>query len=542
MLKLIFNGKIRLGKGQYCEALLIDNGHIVKTGASKELLDEAPSSLSMQKIDAQGALVLPAFYDSHLHLMWVGRRASGIECAGAKSIEEVINRGKETIARLKIPAAQYIQGSGVNPDTFSEGEKRDLTRYDVDKISTEHPVILSRHCGHIIYCNSMALQIAGFSESAPDVEGGAIEKDENGRPTGVFRENANFLVYKHMSAPSKQNLKDYLRLGMDKAHSFGITSCGSFDSDGADFYDITEVYKEIYDEARKNGKPALRVGMQCGVNAREKILDARLKDYAQRAVLWEDPAWGNFLKIGAIKLFADGTLGGQTAWMRQPYRDKPETCGFPLLEQQTLERFVQKADAAGIQVLVHAIGNAGIDAVIRAYEKVTELGKNPLRHGIIHCQITSIDLLERMARNKLLAVVQPAFLADDRHILESRVGAELASTSYAWNTMGKLGIPVSYSTDAPVSPLSPLANIEWAVHRGGIYTNEIVDINTAVDAYTSAAAFSAFDENCLGKIAGGYLADLVFLDRDIFSIPVNEEIHKAEVLKTFCAGEEVFSK
>jgi predicted amidohydrolase YtcJ len=540
MSKVIFNGKIRLDNKHCAEALIIENGRIVKTGSSKELLREVP--LSAQKIDAQGALVMPAFYDSHLHLMWVGRRASGIECVGAKSIEDVISRGKETIARLKIPTGNYIQGSGVNPDTFSEGEKRDLTRLDVDKISTEHPIILSRHCGHTIYCNSLALHMAGYSESAPDIEGGTIEKDGNGKPTGVFRENANFLVFKHMSAPSKQDLKNYLRLGMDKAQSFGISACGSFDSDGADFYDITDVYKEIYDEARKTGRLGLRVSMQCGISVKDKILNERLKNYKESGgILYNDSVWGNFLKIGAIKLFADGTLGGQTAWMRQPYRDKPETCGFPLMEQQVLEGFVQKASDAGMQVLIHAIGDAGIDAVIRAYEKVTEPGKNPLRHGVIHCQITSHDLLERMARNKILALVQPAFLADDRHILESRVGAELASTSYAWNTMDKLSIPVSYSTDAPVSPLSPLATIEWAVHRGGIYPNERVDINTAFDAYTRAAAFSAFDENCLGKIAPGFLADLVFLDRDIFSVPP-DEIHKTQVLETFCAGEEVYSK
>jgi predicted amidohydrolase YtcJ len=281
--------------------------------------------------------------------------------------------------------------------------------------------------------------------------------------------------------------------------------------------------------------------MQCGISSREKILDARLKDKKETGgILYSEPLWGTFLKIGAIKLFADGTLGGHTAWMRQPYSDKPETKGFPLLEQSDLERFVQKAADAGMQTLIHAIGDAGIDAVIRAYEKVTEPQQNPLRHGIIHCQITSDDLLQRMARNNILALVQPAFLADDINILESRVGSQLASTSYAWASMHKLGIPVSFSTDAPVSPLSPLNNLEWAVHRGGLYPNERVDINAAFDAYTRAAAFSAFDENILGSIAPGFLADLVFLDRDIFSCPP-DEIHKANVLKTFCAGEEVYT-
>jgi predicted amidohydrolase YtcJ len=301
----------------------------------------------------------------------------------------------------------------------------------------------------------------------------------------------------------------------------------------------------MYDESRTQGVPALRVTMQAGISGREDMLDSHLSRGIYLAPLWEDPVWGTFLKMGSIKIFADGTLGGQTAWMRRPYRDKPETSGFPVLDQDTLDRFVKKAAAGGMQVLVHAIGDACLDSVLLAFEKVTEAGKNPLRHGAIHCQITTMDLLERMTRNKILALVQPIFLADDIGILESRVGQEMASSSYAWGSMHRLGIPVSYSTDAAVSSLDPLLNIQWAVLRAnegctGYNPSERVDIYTAVDAYTSAAAFSNFDESALGRIAPGYLADLVFLDKDIFCIPP-EDIHKARVQRTMIAGETVYS-
>jgi predicted amidohydrolase YtcJ len=217
------------------------------------------------------------------------------------------------------------------------------------------------------------------------------------------------------------------------------------------------------------------------------------------------------------------------------------------MDQDTLNHFVQKAAAGGVQVLVHAIGDAGIDAVLRAFERVTAPEKNPLRHGIIHCQITSPELLERMARNKILALVQPAFLADDIHILESRVGPELASTSYAWGSMRRMDIAVSYGTDAPVSPVDPLYSIEWAVLRragensadSAFNPCECVDVCTAIDAYTEGAAFSSFDENLLGRIQPGAYADMVFLDRDICAIPP-EDIHKARVLRTICAGETVY--
>ena len=541
MTKLIYNSRIYLGGNSFCKALIIKNGRILKTGSSRDLLEEASGA---EKIDAEGALILPAFNDSHIHLLWTAQRASGIEAAGAKSIEEIIRRGREKTASLKPPSGAYILGDGVNPDLFSEGEKRDPRREDLDKISTEHPLVMNRHCGHTIYCNSLALKLAGFSESAPNVEGGTFEKDNSGKPTGVLRENAASLLSSKIPAPSLEELKKIFLLAMKKAQSLGITSAGSCDTTGPDFEDILQVYKDIFHESREAGVPALRINMQTGISAREDMLDAHLNRGIYLKPLWEDPEWGCFLKMGSIKIFGDGSLGGRTAYMRQPYKDKPETSGFPVLDQETLNHFVKKAAAGGMQVLIHEIGDAGMVAALRAFENVTSPGRNPLRHGIVHCQITTPDLLERMSRNQILAIVQPIFLSDDRHILESRVGQELASTSYAWNSMHKLGIPVSYSTDSPVSTIDPLLNIQWAVLRAdsgssSLYPDERVDIQTAVDAYTRASAFSAFDESSLGCIAPGYLADLVFLDQDLFNIEP-EEIHKTKVLRTLCAGETVY--
>ena len=541
MKKLIHNARIYLGKKSFCDAIIIEKGRIVKTGSSAGLLEEAPGA---EKIDAKGALVLPAFHDSHIHLMWAGERAGGIEASGAKSVEEIISRGRKLIAAIKPPPGAYVLGDGVNPDLFSSGEKRDLFREDVDKISTKHPVILSRHCGHTIYCNTLAMRLAGLNESVPDIAGGSIEKNADGRPNGIFRENAASVVRAAVPDSSREDMKSFLRLAMKRALSLGICSVGSKDSSGPDFENVLEAYREIYDESKKAGVPALRVTMQCGISGGEEMLDEYISRGIYHKPLWEDPEWGCFLKMGSIKIFEDGSLGGQTAWMRQPYRDKPETRGFPVLEPETLNRFVSKASAAGMQVLIHAIGDAGMDAAISAFENVSSPGKNGLRHGIIHCQITTPDLLERMAKNKILALVQPIFLSDDVHILESRVGPELAYTSYAWGSMHKLGIPVSYGTDAPISPLDPLPNLQWAILRAGedgaVYNpGERVDAFTAVDAYTAGSAFSDFEENSLGLIAPGYLADLVFLDRDIFAIPPGD-IHKAKVIRTICAGETVW--
>jgi predicted amidohydrolase YtcJ len=552
MTRIIYNGTIYRGGGRFCQALYIEGGRIRALGNSSEILAAAPAGT--EKLDAAGALVLPGFHDSHLHLHWLGRRFNMVEGTGADSVEEVIRRGRELIARNKPAPGAYVQGAGVNPDLFS-AEKRDLYREDLDKISTEHPVIIARHCGHTIYCNSLALRAAGLGESAPEVEGGTIEKDAAGRPTGVLRENANALIRRLVPEPAGPEIKENLKRAMAKALSLGITAMGTNDTHGPDFDEVTEVYRSIYADSEGGGeggpgRTCLRVSLQCGISADEAYMD-KLKDRGALPgkALWESPDRGVFLRMGPGKLFMDGTLGGQTAWMTEPYRDKPETRGFPVLEEEKLRALIRRAASYGMQVIVHSIGDAAMEAVISAMEAVTAPGSNPLRHGIVHCQVTRTAQLERMARNRLLALVQPIFLADDMYILESRVGPALASSSYAWGTIERLGIPAAYGTDAPVSDLNPLLGISWAVTRQdpqrdfrppeGFYPQERVNLVSALDAYTAAPAFAAFAEPDLGRVENGYWADLCFLDRNIFSLPPTE-IHRARVTRTIIAGETVW--
>jgi len=540
---VIYHVKAYRGPGDFCEALRIDQGRITQTGPAADIREAAPPGT--RRVDGGGRLVLPAFHDSHLHLFWLGHREGMIECAGAASLEEVVERGRALIARLSIPPGSYVQGAGLNPDLFTTGP-RDVTREDLDRISREHPVIISRHCGHTVYCNTLALKMAGLAETAPDVEGGTIEKDAAGRPTGVFRENANALLRKPVPALTRAELKRDFRLAMEKALSFGVTAVGSYDTGGPDFDEVLGILRELYGE----GGPCLRVSMQCGVSGKMGMLASYIRrGLVTGKVFVDSPESGAMLKMGAIKLFIDGTLGGQTAWMRRPYHDKAETSGFPVIDTGLFRELVKTADAAGAQVLVHAIGDAGVEEVIAAFEKVIppappgpgERRANPRRHGVIHCQITGSDLLERMAKSGILALVQPVFMADDMPILESRVGAEVAASSYAWGSMERLGIVTAYGTDAPVCGLDPLQGIHWAVLREGFFPNERVDLPTAIDAYTAGAAYSAFDEKVLGRVAPGFFADLVFLDRDIFALPP-EEIHLAKVRKTLLAGETVWER
>ncbi|MDR0718290.1 MAG: amidohydrolase [Treponema sp.] len=549
--KAICNAKIYTGGGTFCQALLIEGGRIVMAGASREILDAAGTGA--EKIDAAGSLVLPAFNDSHLHLLWYGRRQSHFDGSGASSVEDVITLGRELIRRNNIKSGTWVQGAAVNPDLFT-GEKRDPTRDDLDKISREHPVIVSRHCGHTVYCNSLALKMAGLTDSSPDVEGGTIERDPSGRLSGVLRESAHTIARKAVPPLSRAEKKDFIKTAFTHALSLGISAAGSHDSDGPDFDEILGIYRELYQE----GGERLRVTMQCGISGSEEIL----KSYAKRGlksgdILYNDAARGPLLKMGPVKLFIDGTLGGHTARMRHPYRDKTGARGIKMMESEAFERLVLQAQAFNLQTITHAIGDAAIGTVISALEKAAlrenknhPQTANRLRHGIVHCQITTPQDLERIAKGHILLFVQPVFLADDLHILESRVGPKLAASSYAWGSMETLGIPASYSTDAPVCPLNPLLNIAWAVLRrqsgGGAEAGEKsfnpaerVTVQTAVDASTAAAAYSAFSEQYAGRITPGFFADLAFIDRDIFTIPP-DGICNAKVIRTMLAGETVW--
>jgi predicted amidohydrolase YtcJ len=535
--KVIFNGKIYRGQNRFCEAVLITGDRITAVGGNGDILDAAPTGT--ERIDAQGRLLLPGFYDCHIHLNTIGRMARMINAEGVRSAEDLIERGRSLIARLNPPPGAIINGRGLNQELFT-GEKKYPTRYDLDKISGDHRIIISRICGHIVMCNSRMLEMAGIADSAPQIEGGQVDVDESGKPTGILRENATALVRRLMPSPSKEEWQGILEFAMEQALAQGLTAVASFDIMGPDFSTVTGAYSHIYQERG----PSLRVSLQCGIMGEEKHLD----EYIRQGLCTGNFLLEPYLKMGPLKLFADGSLGSQTAWLREPYRDNPETRGLPVVEKSVLAALIKKAHENHLPVAVHAIGDGGIDAVLAGFEGVTRGGRNPLRHGVLHCQISDIPLLERMVRHDILALVQPIFLTHDLYMVESRVGPELASTSYAWGTMERLGIRIAYGTDSPVESMNPLLGIACAVTRKdvygdyggeGFYPQEKVDVYTAVDNYTAGSAYANFDETRLGRIDPGFLADLVLLDRDIFTLPP-EEIGSAKVIFTMVGGAIVY--
>ncbi|MDR2784642.1 MAG: amidohydrolase [Treponema sp.] len=559
--KVIYNAKVYLERESFAEAVLIDGDSIAAAGSNTDILDAAPAGT--ERIDAQGKLLLPGFQDSHIHFYHTGLKDRSLDCRGTKSIEDLIRRGRKLLEGQKPRPGELIFGTGLDQEEFS-GSKDYPTRYDLDRISTDHPVIIDRVCGHLFFCNSKALEMAGIADGAPDVEGGEVGRDSSGKPNGLLGENAIALIRGIIPSPAPRELCRNIERAMDMAVQNGLTSVAVFDIEGIDYDSVVNAYRSILRE-REN---CPRITLQCGLNGEAKQLDEYIRRGLFTGMPLHDPdgpaSAGQYLKIGPVKFFADGSLGSRTAWLRRPYHDKPDTRGIAVLETGELRALVKKAAENRFQVVIHAIGDGAMDAVLSAYERVTSPmavtslaaastgtgGGNPLRHGIVHCQIADNGLLERMKQNGILALVQPVFLCHDYRIVENRVGKELAATSYAWGAMERLGIRCAYGTDSPVEDINPLLGIEWAVRRTGegaelppegFFPEQRVDMYSAVDNYTAGTAYSNFDENRTGRIRPGYLADMILLDRDIFTVPP-AEIGKSRVLLTMIGGKTAFTQ
>ena len=509
------NGKIYVERGVFAQAVLMENGRVTAVGSNEDIAALAGDA---RVIDCEGRTVIPGLNDSHLHLIQIGTRLSRAEIAGSSSIDDMIQRVKAFMAAHPEACARGLAATGWNQDLFRD-EKRMPNRYDLDRISTDIPIVLRRVCGHVATANSRALELLGMSQKPGRVEGGTIEVDENGVPNGIFTEAAAGLPDSVLpQADLKDARRDFLT-GAQYALSHGITSVQSNDA-GNSSYPRDAVIDMISTLYQENGCP-LRYRFQISFDSPEDLqqfIDAG--GYARS--LGADP---DMLAFGPVKLFKDGSLGGRTGTMRQGYLDDPGNFGVETTTDGDMDAFCRIADQNGLQVVTHVIGDKAIGDVTGNYERVLRDGQNPLRHALVHCQITDRPMLERIVRDHIPVMYQPIFLDYDMHAVISRCGEALSSTSYAFKTVEALGGWVSYGTDSPVEDCNPFPNIYSAVTRkdkngwpeGGFFPEECVDVARAVDAYTLGSAYNEFRERDKGRIKPGFLADMVVLDTDIFT-------------------------
>lgn len=532
---IFYNGKIALANfnSSYEEALAVKDGKIFKIGTTKEIL--ALKTENTILIDLDNRLLLPGFNDSHMHLLNYGYSLSNINLAGTKSIDEIIEKVRDVIRDENIEEDTWINGRGWNHDYFEE--KRFPTRDDLDKMSTKHPIVLRRACGHITVVNSRALELAGITKYTEQVESGEFNFEE-----GIFRENSSILIKKHIPELTVEELKKMLLEAMKEANKAGITSVQTDDFEVISEENYENVFK-AYEELKEEGKMTLRVYEQCLLQNENILRDLLDKGY--------NTGHGDeIFKIGPLKLLADGSLGARTAALTKPYADDSMTFGMPVFNQEEIDNLVKIAHNKGMQIAVHCIGDKAMYMALEALEKaLKENPKDDHRHGIVHCQITDEYLLDKFKELNAMAYIQPIFLDYDWKIVETRVGSQLAKTSYNWKTFIDKGVHIACGSDCPVESLDVLNGIYEAVTRkdlqgkpeGGWIPEQKLTVEEAVYGYTMAGAYTSFEEDIKGSIEEGKLADFVVLSENIFEVP-EDHIKDLEIDMTICNGNIVYKK
>lgn len=535
MKKLFTGGKFYVARDEFAEAVLVEDDRIRAVGKKADLQELGYDEV----IDLTGKTIIPGLNDSHCHISCVGAAYLQVDLSSCCSIEEIIELTKEFIAKNPELTKNGVRTMGWNQDLFTSGEKRVLNVHDVDQISTEIPVILERVCGHICAVNSKALAMKNITKDTPPPRGGTIECDEDGNPNGVLTENAVQWIEEIIPNYTSEEKIQFMSKALNYAASVGLTSVQSNDIAAPNTYGDFDSIRAIYEKDLTKVRYRHQI---CAYSPEE--MDQIINVEALQPIYQEE-----YLKLGPIKMFKDGSLGAKTAMMRDGYLDEPDNHGVCALEYDLQVELVKAASQRGLQVVTHVIGDEAIAETVAAYQEGFIDGKNKLRHALIHCQITDRPLLQEIADKDISVFFQPIFLDYDLQILEDRVGKELARTSYAFKTLAELGAPIGYGTDAPVEDLNPFPNIYAAVARKnqqgqpeeGFYPEECVDIYTAIDAYTIGSSYLEFKENEKGRITEGHLADFTVLDEDIFEIDT-EEIKNIQPRMTVIGGVIVFER
>ncbi len=507
------------------------NAFSVEDGRFTALGQNSLNDDSEKTIDLKGKFVCAGFNDSHMHTLSYGNSLLTAKLnEHTSSLKEMLKYVSDFSKELR--PGQWIIGRGWNQDYF-EDVHRMPTKQDLDTITKDVPIMLTRACGHSCVVNDRLMEIAGIKKDTIPPAGGDIEYDK-----GLIYDNAMDLLEACMPLPDKQTLKDMILAAQRSLNSFGITSCHS--DDYSMYRKIPfETINEAFQELEKEGKLTVRINEQSNFNDFDEF---------QRFVKAGNVTGkgSDMFRIGPLKLLGDGSLGSRTAHLSKPYNDDPSVMGFSLFTDEMFHKMISFANENGMPVAVHAIGDACLDKVLDAIEDA--LGEHPRqdhRHGIVHCQISRKDQLDRMIRLRTHIYAQSVFLDYDSNIVEDRVGKDMASTSYNWKTLMKAGLTVSNGSDAPVEIPDALKGIECAITRTSVngdrpyLPDQAFTVKEALDSFTINSAKGSFEESYKGLIREGYLADFVVLDEDPFHADPRH-IHEIRIDSTWLGGNCVY--
>lgn len=485
-------------------------------------------------IDAQGRLIVPGFYDSHVHMLGSGRRLSQVQLKDAVDEAEFGRRLVEF--DKKLPRDRWMLGGEWDHDRALAGKLP--TAALIDKYVKDRPVFLRRYDGHMGVINSRALQMAGITEKTSDPAGGVIYRDAAGKPTGLLRDNAMDLVERLIPAPDEGEIAEAIRAALDEARRNGVTSVQ--DMDGSDAETRRKLFR-IYQALAKEGKLSVRVDLRWPLAAWRELAD-----------LGVSANYGNdWVRIGGVKGFVDGSLGSSTAKMFEPYVNEPNSTGVFVTPPARLREYILGADKAGISVAVHAIGDEANATLLDIFAEANRVnGRRDRRFRIEHAQhLRPVDY-RRFKELGVIASMQPFHIIDDGRWAEGRIGGKRCASSYANRSLLDAGAVLAFGSDWSVAPLNPLLGIDAAVHRRtldgkhpqGWYPEQKISVEEALTAYTYGSAYAGFQEKERGRLLPGYLADFVILSRDILDPAHRDTIAETEILMTVVGGRVVYEK
>jgi predicted amidohydrolase YtcJ len=513
------------------EAVAVHGNRIVAVGTNEEIKRLAGARTRV--VDAGGALVLPGFNDSHVHFLSGGFQLSSVDLRDAATPQEFAERIRRFAGKL--PKGRWITGGDWDHERWPDvnGSAPLPTKELIDAFTPDRAVFVNRLDGHMALANSYALKLAGVTRDTPDPPGGLIVRDaRTGEPTGILKDAAQSFVWKVFPEPSSDEKLDAARAATDHAASHGVTSVQDM-SAGAS----VGVYQALLDR----GELKTRI-----------YAVSPLPDWERLGRVGILRAFGgDMLRIGGLKGFSDGSLGSTTALFFEPYNDAPMTRGLPadeMFPEGVMLKRVREADAAGLQVMIHAIGDRANDTILSIYEQVArEHGPRDRRFRIEHAQHLRPQDIARFGRDHVVASMQPYHCIDDGRWAEKRIGHERAKSTYAFRSLLDTGAVLAFGSDWTVAPLDPVLGIYAATTRRtldgknprGWIPEQKITVEEAVRAYTVGSAYAEFAESAKGTITPGKLADLVILSQDIFKIdPV--EIEKARVRMTVMDGRVVY--
>ncbi len=535
MRKIYTGGRVFTGALPLAEAFIVEDGRFLAAGTDAEMLALRREGDAV--VSLAGRFVCPGFNVSHMHLLSYGNTMDMCDLTGPATAS--LAALQEALRRFAAANPEgWILGRGWNQDYFSPAGDIPV-RQELDAVAADRPICITRCCGHCLTVNTRALELLGLDENTPVPEGGAIDRDAQGRLTGVFRDTAMVLVQSRLPMPGKDDLKRKIRRACQALNSVGVTSCHSDDLcafENVDWRDILAAFREVEQE----GGLTVRVYEQSQLTTPEAL-------QAFLDMGYTTGVGSKMFRIGPLKMLGDGSLGARTAFLSGEYADAPGEKGIAIFTQAQFSEMIALARSRGMSAAVHAIGDGILDRVLNAYEYAAQLYPDvSVRSGVVHIQLTRPDQLLRMKELGLHAYVQTIFIDYDSHIVHQRAGEALASTSYAFRTMREMGVTVSNGTDCPVEWPAPMRGLQCAVTRQPLdgslppyRPEEAMSVEEALSIYTAGGAYASCEEQVKGRIAPGMTADFVILEESPFDVPA-QEIHRIRTHSTYLDGHCVF--